>query len=119
MEQLHCAGATVGEYVSNEQGETERTDTEDKCDEDVEAVVDDHECEEASRGSSDNAHPLLLFYDCETTGFSVYTEHITETTAKVVSVPLSSFSQPTFSSLVKTSRNISKKGNTIMLVLDT
>ena len=111
MEQLRCAGATVGEYVGNGQGETERTETEDKCDEDAEPVVDDdHECEDASGGSSDDANPLLMFYDCETTGFSIYTEHITEIAAKVVGVPLSSFSQPTFSSLVKTSRTISKKG---------
>ena len=62
MEQLCCAGATVGEYVGNGQGETERTDTEDKCHEDAEPVVDDdHEREEASGGSSDNANPSLLF----------------------------------------------------------
>ena len=63
MEQLRCAGATVGEYVGNGLGETERTDTEDQCDEDAEPVVDDHhESEEASEGSSDNAHPLLFFF---------------------------------------------------------
>ena len=118
MEQLRCAGATVGEYVGNGQGERERTDIEDKCDEEAEPVVDDdHECEEASGDIDDNAPPLLFFYDCETTGFSIYTEHITEIAAKVVGVPLSSFSQPTFSSLVKTSRNISKKGITIKVVL--
>ena len=110
MEQLRCAGATVGEYVGNGQGETKRTDTEDRCDEDAKPVVDNDHSGETSGGSSDNAHPLLLFYDCETTGFSVYTEHIMEIAAKVVGVPLSSFSQPTFLSLVKTSGNISKKG---------
>ena len=109
MQQLRSAGATVGEYVGNGQGETEHTETEDKYD-DAESVVDDHhECEDTSVGSSDDANPLLIFYDCETTGFSIYSEHITEIAAKVVGVPLSSFSQPTFSSLVKTSRNISKK----------
>ena len=108
MNQLRCAGATVGEYVGNGQNETECTDTDDKCDEDAEPVVDDHhEVDEVSEGSSDDAHPLL-FYDCETTGFSIYSEHITEIAAKVVGAPLSSFSQPTFSCLVKTSRNISK-----------
>ena len=109
MEQFRCAGATVGECVGNGQGETERTDTEDRCDEDAEPLVDNDHSGETSGGSSDNDHPLLLFYDCETTGFSVYTEHITEIAAKVVSVPLSSFSQPTFLSLVKTSRNNSRK----------
>ena len=64
MEQLRCAGATVGEYVGNGQGETEHTDTEDKCDGDAEPVVeDDHECEDTNRDSSDDANPLLMFYD--------------------------------------------------------
>ena len=110
--ELSCAGATVGEYVGNGQGEeTERTEIEDKCDEDAEPVVDDNECEDTSGVSSDDANPLLMFYDCETTGFSIYSEHITEIAAKVVGVPLSSFSQPTFSNLVKTSRNISNVCN--------
>ena len=109
MQQLRCAGATVGEYVGIGQGETERTETEDGGDEDAEPVADDHhECEDTSVGSSDDSNPLLIFYDCEISGFSIC-EHITEIAAKVVRVPLS-FSQPTFSSLVKTSRNISKKG---------
>ena len=90
MEQLRCAGATVGEYVGNGQGEREHTDTEDKCDEEAEPVVDDdHECEDDSGDIGDNAPPLLFFYDCETTGFSICTEHITEIVAKVVGVPLS------------------------------
>ena len=110
MQQLWCARATVGEYVGNGQGETERTETKEGGNEDAEPVDDHHECEDTSVGSSDDANPLLIFYDCETTGFSIYCEHITEIAAKVVGVPLSSFSQPTFSSLVKTSRNISKKG---------
>ena len=73
MEQLRCAGATVSEYVGNGQGETERecTATEDKCDEDAEPVVDDDHCEDTSGDGSDNG-PLLFFYDCETTGSSIY-----------------------------------------------
>lgn len=117
MEQLRSAGATVSEYVGNGQGEAESADTEGKSDEDAEPGVDDHHEDEVdSDSSSDDAHPLLFFYDCETTGFSIYSEHITEIAAKVVGVPLSSFSQPTFSSLVKTSRNISKKGNTLYVL---
>ena len=38
MEQLHYAGATVGQYFSNGQGEREHIDTEDKCDEEAEPV---------------------------------------------------------------------------------
>lgn len=57
-----------------------------------------------------DGHPLLFFYDCETTGFSVYNEHITEIAAKVVGFPLSLLSRPAFSSLVMTTRNIPKVG---------
>ena len=51
------------------------TETEEKCDEDAEPVADD-ECEDTSGGSSDNANPLLMFYDCETTGFSIYSASV-------------------------------------------
>ena len=119
IEQLRSAGATVGQYVGNGLGETETEClnsevSEEKCDDNIEAAEmddgDQHDVNNVIEDSSGDAYPLLFFYDCETTGFSVYNEHITEIAAKVVGVPLSSFSQPTFSSLVKTSRNISKKG---------
>ena len=78
-------------------------------------MVDDDEDDCGDIG--DNATPLLFFCDCDTTGFSIDTEHITEIAVKVVGVRLSSFSKPIFSSLFKTSRNITKKGITIKLVL--
>ena len=46
----------------------------------------------------------------EATGFSIYDDHITEIAAKVVGVPPSAVSQPSFSSLVHTPRNIPKQG---------
>ena len=113
MAQLSSVGYTVGEYVGDGKGDTENTEPEADPD-DTEPVDDDqHESdtdEDLQGDSSDNADPLLFFYDCETTGYSIYHEHITEIAAKVVGVPLSSLSQPTFSTLVKTTRNISKKG---------
>ena len=112
MNQMCSLGYTVGEYVGNGKGDTESTEPEADSP-DTEPVVDDQpESDEDNfeEGSSENAHPRFFFYDCETTGFSIYKEHITEIAAKVVGVPLSSLSQPTFSSLVKTSKNISKKG---------
>ena len=60
--------------------------------------------------SNGDGFPLLFIYDCETTGLGIYTEHITEIAAKITGVPLSSISQPTYTSLVKTSRTISKNG---------
>lgn len=63
--------------------------------------------------SSDNAHPLLIFYDCETTGLSIYDDHLTDIAAKVVKSPVP-LSSPTFSSLVRTSRRlVSPMHNTI------
>ena len=124
MEQLRSAGATVGEYVGNGQGETEISTTandndEDRSEAEPEADVDDdymynQDCRE---NINENKAPLLFLYDCETTGLGIYTEHITEIAAKVVGVPHSAISQPTFSSLVKTSRNISTKGITYQALI--
>ena len=60
--------------------------------------------------SSEHGHPLLFFYDCEATCLSIYNDNITEIAPKVVGVPQSSVSQPSFSSLVHTPRHIPKKG---------
>ena len=46
----------------------------------------------------------------EASGLSIYDDHIIEIAAKVVGVPLSAVSQPSFSSLVHTLRTIPKKG---------
>ena len=60
--------------------------------------------------SNSKTVPLLIFFDIETTGFSIYDEHIIELAAKVVGVHKSGISQVSFSSLVYTSRNIPKIG---------
>ncbi len=54
-------------------------------------------------------HPLIILYDCETTGFSIYNDHITDIGAKVLASPIP-LSQPTFCSLVRTARNIPAAG---------
>lgn len=54
----------------------------------------------------DNAQPLLVLYDCETTGLNIYTDHIIEIAAEVINSPVPSL----FSSLVKTSRRIPLSG---------
>ena len=58
----------------------------------------------------DGTRPLLILYDCETTGLSIYSEHITDIAAKVVDPPVQ-LGAPTFSSLVRTGRRISAIGN--------
>lgn len=67
--------------------------------------------EEEEDDGTDNAQPLHFFYDCETTGLSIYSEHLTEIAAKVVGVPLTQVTQSSYSSLIHTPRNIPKKGN--------
>ncbi len=67
--------------------------------------------QEDQEDRSEEAHRLLFSFDCEATGLSIYDDHTTEVAAKVVGVPLSSVSRPSFSSLVHTPRNIPRKGN--------
>lgn len=114
MDQLRCAGTSVAEYVGNGQGEKECADVVETLEADLavsDVAVDDHyDHDQTSDHICDDSSLLLFIYDCETTGLGIYTEHITEIAAKVVGIPVSQVSQPTFSSLVKTSRNISKKG---------
>ena len=69
--------------------------------------------EEEQEDSSENARPLLFFYDCEATGLSVYNDCITEIAAKVTGVPLSSVSNPSFSNLIHTPQNIPEIGRNI------
>ena len=57
-----------------------------------------------------DSHPLLVLFDCETTGFSIYADHITDIGAKVLNPPVP-VDHLTFSSLVRTGRNISSAGN--------
>ena len=56
--------------------------------------------------SSADEQPLLFLYDSETTGLKTYDDHIIEIAAEVVDSPVNG----TFSSLVKTSRQIPAHG---------
>lgn len=86
MEALAAAGKEVGEYVGNGLGETERPTA---VSEDVDTVSADSDVseEEEEEDSSENTKPLLIFYDCETSGLSINNEHIIEIAAKVVNPP--------------------------------
>ena len=110
MAHLRDVGHAVGEYVGDGQGDGEvEVDMEVPPDRDGESDADDSLNDEAE-DSTGNARPLLFFYDCEATGFSIYDDNITEIAAKVVGVPLSSVSKPSFSSFVHTPRSIPKRG---------
>ena len=72
-------------------------------------VVEDDD-DDDDKYEVDGPGPLLILYDCETTGLSIYIEHITHIAAKVVDIP-AELGAPTFSSLVRTGRIISATGN--------
>ena len=117
MEQLRGVGHAVGEYVGGGRGDIEE-EMEDINEDDA---VDEERCDlvdgsiqvvedEEEEDSIENAHPLLFFFDTETTGLNIYQDHIVELAAKVVGVPSTRITQPSFSSLVHTPRNIPSKG---------
>lgn len=122
METLHDLGRAVREYVGGGQGDTSPNDESEMERGDAEVEYPESEGDneddtnpdandqERQEDSSDQAHPLMFCFDCEATGLSIYDDHITKIAAKVVGVPLSTVSQPSFSSLVHTPRYIPEKG---------
>ena len=114
MSTLRGLGSAVGEYVGDGQGETEAIVSLSSPSVDIDFVgaelgINDQSLDETEEDSSDDAHPLLFLFDCETTGLSIYTDHITDIAAKVISSPVP-LTSPTFSSLVKTLKRIPSKG---------
>ena len=93
MEFIRRIGNLVGDYVGDGQGDSEHAtqaivSTElNSVDADVGVVkgqsLDDED------DISNNAEPLPFVYDCETTGLSVYDDHITDIAAMVVASPMS------------------------------
>lgn len=108
MEAMKGLGSAVGEYIGDGKGESEEppaVDVDVSNTGDLEADVS--EDEEDDRVN--DAQPLLIFYDCETTGLSIYNDHLTDIAAKVIGSPVP-LNNPTFSSLVMTSRRIPAAG---------
>ncbi len=109
MDRLAGAGCTVGEYVGDGQGETESV-VGLSHGEEIDEVGDGGD-EQSTADDIEDQQPLLILFDCETTGFSIYTNHITDIAAKVIASPVP-VNQPSFSSLVRTPRNIPGPGKT-------
>lgn len=105
MQALQSAGNEVGEYVGDGQGETETVGDDHPVVVDADPDVDDPSVEQ-DEDSSDDAQPVLFLYDCETTGLSIYNDHIIEIAAEV----MNSHASHSFSKLVKTSRRIKAEG---------
>ena len=108
MTTLKAAGYSTGEHVGTglgdeeeeEQAEEEHgSDEEEQTDEgeltgdgvaysEQELVPSDDSFLPSDEGLPyDDMHSLLLFYDCEATGGSIYNDHIIEIVAKVMGVP--------------------------------
>ena len=110
MGALQSLGNEVGEYVGDGQGDVETESSTPPVEVvDADSDVDDTSIEQDGGDSSDGAQPLLVLYDCETTGFSIYNDHIIEIAAEIVDCPLP-YNNISFSSLVKTSRQIKAEG---------
>lgn len=120
MAVLQDLGNTIAEYAGNGQGEVEpesvveMTDIDDLGVYDIDSVVYDISMERSEKSGND-AQPLLFLYDCETTGFSIYNDHIIEVAAMLVNCPVA-YSNDTFSSLVKTSRRIPAAGKRLRII---
>ena len=117
---LRAVGCTTAEYVGSP-GTAEATSStaieeRDKVvDEEDQPFGDDSntdECEKVSAdvdGPSSDELPLLFFFDCESTGRSMYTDHMIEVGEKVVAVPNSvSITQRQYGSLIHSSPSIAQ-----------
>lgn len=118
MLQWQDAGIAVGEYQGRGQGENVAPDPE------VEPVSMDFDSNEEDDFDDSEIPlpsdelPLLFFFDVETTGLVVYNDVIIDIAAKVVDIPPSVVSQPTYQSLVRTSKSIPDKGRNYATIMN-
>ncbi len=106
----------MGEYIGEGRGDIKDDDN------DIYADLEDEHQQNLGGGSDEagdspvigDSRPLLVLFDCETTGLSIYVDHITDIAAKVMNPPIT-LNDPTFSSLVRTGRNISSAGNNVQI----
>ena len=116
MATLRGVGCSDGEYAGDGQGEEDEPPmpvehaTEDADPEVEHQYLEEDEDEDRLACMTDDSRPLLVLFDCETTGLSIYSDHITDIGAKVLNPPVP-VHVPTFSTLVRTGRTISSTGN--------
>ncbi len=109
MESIRGLGNITGDYVGDGQGDcvslasvqNEADNSRDIIDEGTEEIEHDE--------VTNDSEPLIFLYYCETTGLSIYNDHITDIAAKVIASPVP-LSNGSFSCLVKTSKHISATG---------
>ena len=88
MESIRGMGNVVGDYVGDGQGDSEHATqaivSADLNSVDADGGVVEDQSLDDEEDISNNAEPLLFVYDCETTGLSVYDDHITDIAAMVI-----------------------------------
>ena len=116
MATLRAVGCAIGDYVGDGNGEVDATVSTPVVDGPMDAdpgeeyqYSEEDEDEDGSKCDRDDSRPLLILFDCEMTGLSIYADHITDIGAKVLNPPVL-VSSPTFSCLVRTGRTISAIG---------
>ena len=99
MAQLRGVGHSVGEYVGGGKADMEDVaEFSEEC-ENGDTDYDYIEGEQIENGDdvvTENAHPLFFFFDIEATGFSIYEDHIIEIASKIVGIPCSTITCPSF-----------------------
>ncbi len=115
MSHISEAGCSTGDYVGHGRGEDDLA-----ADPPILSSVDELEvdrdldnqsplAEDVVECEAEHTKPLIIADDCESTGLSIYRDHITEVAAKVINCPIQ-LSNPSFSSLVRSGRSISVVG---------
>ncbi len=104
MEQRRQVGIAAGHYQGNGHGEDDLGYYE------PDVLFSEESDNEDEIAVNSAIHPLLFFFDIETTGLNVYNDTITDIAGKVVDIPPSYVSQISFTSLVMTNRHIPEKG---------
>ena len=112
MQRPRAVGHATGHYMGNGQGDIEDNDLVFPAISEVQLRENISEGAVDTEQDADSAvsQQLLCFYDCETTGLSIYDDHITEIAAKPIGISGLFTNMPSFSSLVHTSRNIPRQG---------
>jgi len=116
MDTLQATGVSTSSYrgdsLLDDADESGEENDDGFCDENGDdVVVDKDDSSTADNDAPDtNCQSLIFMFDCETTGLSVYEDHITELAAEVLVPSGVSISTTKFSSLCYIARHIPKKG---------
>jgi len=123
MDTLQASGVSTSTYhgdslLDGEQS-SEDNDDYDENGEDWNVALDEDDAEGDAPATNSRSRSLIFIFDCETTGLSIYQEHMVELAAEVLVPSGVTISRTEFSSLCYTARRIPKQGyrHTVVLTL--